>query len=396
MAFKVGSSPFLKISLDGKALDPVEYAITECTTVNADNEAGMCTLGFGAEGVASAIEWPEGAKLKLEYGSDGKAYGTWEGTLESYDPSFGPDESVSLNFYGPSFRLRDGNAPETFKQRTIKDAAERLIRKFGATPIVRINGPARDIALKHTTTAWEALEAIARRHNAIVAERGAQSIYVGPKPEQEFVLEFWYRDAPDDLTPTVLDFQPHWTRRRRLKKVTVVGVDTRSHKRYEGVWEFKPGKYKIEVITTSDEPAKTVKGHYTRSYTRRTKSGEVTQVEGHWVEGYTLPARSVTRKRKRTITIQEDETRQTEITLFLSVRSKAEADKRAQTIGLRNDARTRTATLRVPLAPVDNGDIVRVYGDNLGRFAGSYYVTKVTRDHLALEMTLELEFIYDA
>lgn len=328
MAYNVGGIASVRLTLAGQVLEHIPLACTDITTIHADDEAGQCSIRLEAEGVQTDARFVEGAKLKVEYGWNDRFYpDAWEGTLESLDPSFGAEESLSLNFYGPSFALRNANAPQAVRG-TNREAAERLIRRYKLTPDVRIEGNVATKALKDLQSAWGVLEGIARLTNSVVLERGASTIYLGPKPEQEVLLEFHYREAPAGITPTVMDFKAHWTRYNRPQKVTVVGVDRRRNTRFEGIWE----------------------------------AGE------------------------------KDTDREGDVTLYLPVSSQAEARARAERIGRRGNARSRSASLTVPLVPVTNGDMVRVTGAKLGRYAGLYYVRKVERKHLEGTMTLTMEY----
>jgi hypothetical protein len=324
MAIVVGTVPFLELRIGGELLDTRDLALSECTSSHADDEAALLQMSFGAEGVATDSRLIEGRSIRLAYGWDGRAYGDpWEGVIESVDPKFGVAQSITVNAYGPSFRLRDSNAPSAVRG-TYRDAVNRIVASFGLTATVRVEGQTRTLGLKDANSAWEVLEAIARATNSVVVERGLRGIYIGPREEQEYTLEFEYRQGEKSVT----SFEPHWTRHRRPRTVRVVGVQRSNSQRFEGVWNAA----------------------------------------------------------------ENDNSRQGEVTLYLPVRSAAEARERAQRIGRLGSAQSRRATLTAPIMPVENGQIVRVVGDELGRYAGSHYVRRVQRDHLSGEMTLELEY----
>jgi hypothetical protein len=329
MAYTVGGVASVRLTLTGQVLDHVLMGCNELSTTQADDEASRCSVTFTAEGALADARFVEGAKIKVEYGWNGQFYPeAWEGTLESTDPkSEDGQESISLNFYGPSFQLRNANAPQAVRG-TNREAAERLIRKYGLTADVRVGGTTATKALKDSSSAWEVLEGIARLTNSVVLERGPSTIYLGPKPEQEVLLEFHYKEAPAGISPTVTGFSAHWTRYNRPQRVTVVGVDRRRNNRFQGIWE----------------------------------AGE------------------------------KDTDRDGEVSVYLPVSSQAEARARAERIGRRGNARSRTSEITVPIVPVTNGDIVRLMGAQLGRFAGPYYVRKVERRHLEGFMTLTMEY----
>ncbi|NJK44737.1 MAG: hypothetical protein HC933_11010 [Pleurocapsa sp. SU_196_0] len=332
-------------------IDPSEYAITELSTTSSDDEAGLLTVTIQGEGAAGSNYWPEGSLVKLEYGWNGAFYADpWEGALETSEPEFSGKESLTLRAYGASFALRESNAPEGIKG-TPRDIAEAIIKKAELTPDARgLPDEQRKVTIPDGASSWEALLVLARNFGLIVAERRAKNIFIGKKPAQDFVVNLHYLSAPTGITPTVTQFKPLWTRKRRLKKVTVIGVSARTSQRVEGIWEFKAKK---------------------RTVTVKDKRG---------------------RERKRTIT--DEDNRDTEVTLYLPVKSKTEAEAKAKSIGERGETRSRTATLQAPIAPVTNGETVRVDSadDELGRYAGAYYVTKVERNHLSGQATYSLEF----
>jgi hypothetical protein len=351
VALTVGGASSWRLSIAGEVIDPAKYAVKELTTTSSDDEAGLLTVTFEGDGAAGSNYWPEGSLVKLQYGWNGKLYDdAWEGALETTEPLFGVNERLTLRAYGASFALRESNAPEGIKG-TPRDIAEAIIKKAGLTPDARgLPDEQRKVNIPDGASSWEALLVLARNFGLIVGERSAKTIFIGKKPAQDFVVNFHYRSAPEGITPTASEFKPLFTRKRRLKKVTVIGVSARTSQRVEGVWEFTPKK---------------------RTVTVKDKAG---------------------RNRKKTIT--EDDNRNAEVTLYLPVKTKAEAESKAKSIGERGETRSRTARLVAVIAPVTNGETIRVTSqDNeLGRFEGSYYVSSVERDHLSGSATYNLEF----
>ncbi|HEX2864476.1 MAG TPA: hypothetical protein VHN99_07895 [Deinococcales bacterium] len=384
MPVPIGSVPTLEIRLDGEAIDHEAFGLQAITTADSDDEAGSATLTFMADQLAASGEFYEGLPISIAYGWDGNTWtDTWDGVLESTDASFGQGESVTLNFYGPSFQLRDANNPFALKG-TRRDAAERIIRRFGLTPDVRISGAVGSLAVPDGATAWEALQKLARASSAIVAERAARTVYLGPPDVQPFVAAFWYRDPPAGLTESVISFEPHWTRKRRLAKVTVIGVSARSGQRFEGTWEYTPPK----AAAAPETPKASAKADALASTPEQDEQTHQAIVNGTFQAKTTKKTKG--RKPGKAAAATHPDDRTGDVTLYLPVRSREEALARARAIGLRGETDSRTATLTVPLAPVTNGQTIRVLGERLGRYAGAYYVNRVERQHLEGLMTLDL------
>lgn len=338
MAYEIGISVSLKVTLNGTLLRHEFLALVEATVSQSEERAALARLTFAAPD-DDLMDTQEGEKLKLEWGWDGRFEPefTWEGRVQTVEPEFsGGGATLTLLAYGPSFELRDANNPEAVRG-TRKDASERLIRKYNLTPDVRLKGSSTAVyGLKDSQSAWETLRALARAEDAFVLERGADTIYIGPREAQDTLYTFYYLDAPDKLLPTVTRFSPRWSRKKRLKKVTVISDSSRDGKRIEGVWEYTP-----QTITREK-----------------------------------VDKRGNTRKS----TIRDDD-RTNELVIRATVKSDAEAKAIATRIGSRGNGLSRLAELEAPMVPVRQGDVIDVDGDTLGRYAGQHVITE-------LEMTL--------
>lgn len=329
MALEIGGSPTLKLTLNGKELDHEGMGLTACTSSLSDDEANRAELTFTNPDVVRQV-WQRRSKLKLEYGWQGELFDeVWEGTLETFEPHFGAGENIHLTFYGPSFKLRNSNKPEAVKG-SRSDVARRIIESAGLKAILKISNATTGLqGLKDAGSKWDALKIIARASNAVIAERGADTIYIGPDDGQLLDLTFHYKTAPNGLTPNVVTFDPRWTSKERLSKVTVISTGSRSLERFEGTWSPK---------------------------------------------------------------LKDNDERNEELEIFVAgLQSRADCEARAKHIGTRGEGYSRQATLDTFQVPLRNQDLIMAAGD-VGFYGGSHYVRTVTRDHYAGTMNLGLEW----
>ena len=335
MAYSIGAVVTLKVTLNGKRLEHEFLGLEDGTATFSEDKAALARLVFSAPD-DNLLDTQEGEALKLEWGWDERFESefVWSGKVQTLEADFDSGfTQVVILAYGPSFELRDANNPEAVKG-TRKDAAERLIRKYNLTPNVKLSSSstATIYGLKDSQSAWETLRALARAENAFVLERGADTIYIGARETQDTLYTFYYGDAPGTLDATVSKFAPRWSRKKRLKKVTVISDSSKDGKRIEGIWDYAP----VKLTTTKTDK----------------------------------------RGRQRTSTIKDDD-RTNELSLRATVKTKAEAEQIAKRIGTRGEGMSRTAELDAPMVPVRLGDVIAVDGDDLGRYAGKHIITEV-------------------
>jgi hypothetical protein len=333
VAIQIGGHPTLRLTLNGIEFDHVNHGLIGCNSSLSDDEANRAELVFAHPDAVRKL-WSHRAKLKLEYGWNGQVFDeSWQGTLETVEPTFAAQEQVRLTFYGPSFALRNSNKPEAIKGSRV-DIAKRIITGAGLKADLHISASTVGLSgLKDASTKWDALKIIARASNAVILEKNADTIYIGSDDGQKYDLTFHYKTVPKELrgliSPSVVSFEPRWTTKNRLAKVTVISTGSKRLERFEGTWNPK---------------------------------------------------------------LKDNDPRTEELEIFVAgLQSRGDCEARAKHIGTRGEGYSRQANLSTWQTPVRNGDIITVAGD-VGPYSGSHYVRNVARDHMVGGMSLGLEW----